>query len=112
MRFAPTRSAAAPGTSQDARTRPVTNHTAPVTTGSCAAVEPVELASEPARPGAPVRRTGRGHPTPDDTGAAPPARRAPHLTLITGGPASDAGIAGMAGPAGAGRPGTFEVPSL
>ncbi len=91
MRFASTRSAAAPGTAQDARTRPVTNHTAPVRAGSRAAVEPVECAS---------RR------------AAAPRWRAPRLIVITGGPASGAGIAGMAGPAGAGRPGTFEVPSL
>src|ERR1041385_6229091 len=35
----PSASAAAPGSAQDARTRPVTNHTAPVDAGSCAAVE-------------------------------------------------------------------------
>ena len=35
----PATSAAAPGSTQDARTRPVTNHTAPVDAGSCAAVE-------------------------------------------------------------------------
>lgn len=76
MRPEPAVSAAAPGTAQDARTRPDTNHTAPVDAGSCAAVE----------------TAGAGH--------APP-----HLqNQITGGPASDAGIAGMAGPAGAGRP--------
>src|SRR2546423_775444 len=35
----PSASAAAPGSAQDAWTRPVTNHTAPVDAGSCAAVE-------------------------------------------------------------------------
>ncbi len=79
MHPTPAASAAAPGTAQDARARPVTNHTAPVDAGSCAAVE-----------------TAGG---------------ACSSTRITGGPASDAGVAGMAGPAGAGRPGTFEVPS-
>ena len=39
MRPEPAASAAAPGIAQDARSRPVTNHTAPVDAGSCAAVE-------------------------------------------------------------------------
>ncbi len=72
MHPTPAASAAAPGTTQDAWARPVTNHTAPVATGSCAAVE-----------------TAGGACT---------------TTWMTGGPASDAGVAGMAGPAGAGRP--------
>jgi hypothetical protein len=84
MRFASTRSAAAPGTAQDARTRPVANHTAPVRAGSCAAVEPVD--------GRSVRLTLL-------------------ISKTSGGPASGAGVAGMAGSAGAGRPGTFEVPN-
>ena len=67
----PATSAAAPGSTQDAWTRPDTNHTAPVDAGSRAAAET-----------AGVR----------------------HSTDITGGPVSDAGVAGMAGPAGAGRP--------
>ncbi len=82
----PAASAAAPGTAQDARTRPVTNHTAPVDTGSCAAVEQVGSLHAHAR--------------------AP--RSLEHVaatTINTGGSASDAGVAGMAGPAGADRPG-------
>ena len=98
MRIASTRSAAAPGAAQDARTRPVPNHTAPVRAGSCAAVEPVE--GEHARA---VRE-------PFEHAGVP--RQRPLLTIVTGGPASGAGAAGMAGSAGAGRPGTFEVPSL
>jgi hypothetical protein len=81
MRFAPSRSAAAPGTSHEARTRPVPNHTAPVEAGSRVAAE----------------RAGMG---------VLPNHELP------GGPVSGADIAGMVGPAGAGRPGTFEVPSL
>lgn len=96
MRFAPTRSAAAPGTSQDARTRPVPNHTAPVRAGSCAAVEPVE--GERARPVV-LERDGV-------------ETCIPYLFVIPGGLASGAGAARNAGPAGAGRPGSFEVPSL
>jgi hypothetical protein len=95
VRIAFTRSAAAPGAAQDARTRLVPNHTAPVETRSCAAVEPVEGAR--ARP-AIIRRGGV-------------ETCIPWLFVITGGPASGAGAAGMAGPAGAGRPGMFEVPS-
>ena len=79
---APATSAAAPGSAQDARTRPVTNHTAPVDTGSCAAVE-----------------------TAGGTFLRARAPRVPHTTNFTGGPASGAGVAGMAGSAGAGRPG-------
>jgi hypothetical protein len=98
MRIASTRSAAAPGAVQDARTRPVPNHTAPVETRSCAAVEPVDGDAAARRPVF-VRRDGV------DTCI-------PYLFVITGGSASGAGAAGMAGSAGAGRPGSFEVPSL
>lgn len=38
MRFTPSHSTAVTGSGQDARTRPVTNHTAPVDAGSCIAV--------------------------------------------------------------------------
>ena len=82
MRSTPATSAAAPGSEQDARTRPGTNHTAPVDAGSCAAVEAA------------------------GDGGAPNARSRQSSNDITGGPASDAGVAGMAGPAGAGRPGS------
>jgi hypothetical protein len=85
----PAPSAAAPGSAQDARTRPVTNHTAPVDAGSCAAVERVG--------GRPSERWIRPRGTSRRT-------RVPHFHDHTGGPVSDAGIAGMAGPAGAGRP--------
>jgi hypothetical protein len=95
MRIASTRSAAAPGAAQDARTRLVPNHTAPVETRSCAAVEPVDRGR--ARPVI-VRRDGV-------------ETCIPWLFVIPGGPASGAGAAGMAGSAGAGRPGSFEVPS-
>ena len=76
----PATSAAAPGSAQEARTRPVTNHTAPVDAGSCAAVE----------------TAGEAHIT---------------TTNITGGPVSGAGVAGMAGSAGAGRPGGVSIAS-
>jgi hypothetical protein len=91
MRNAPSRSAAAPGTSHEARTRPVPNHTAPVEAGSRAAVE---------RGGTSIRRTrgGRGR-------TAAQARRASRAHELPGGPVSGADIAGMVGPAGAGRPG-------
>lgn len=95
MRIASTRSAAAPGAAQEARTRPVPNHTAPVRAGSCAAVEPVD--GEHTRA---VLLERDGVET-----------CIPYLFVIPGGPASGAGAAGMAGSAGAGRPGMFEVPS-
>lgn len=119
MRFAPARSAAAPGPSHDAPTRPVPNHTAPVEAGSCAAVEPAGAEPRPRHDdGAltPPRDGARGATPPahddDDAPRWPPRLRLITNTHRSGGPASGAGIAGMAGPAGAGRPGTFEVPSL
>ena len=87
MHTGPTASTAAPGSTQDARTRPDTNHTAPVASGSRAAVEPA----------GPERTLPRSANT-----------RAAH-TQNTGGPVSDAGIAGMAGPAGTGRPGSASL---
>ncbi len=81
MRTTPSRSAAAPGTSHEARVRPAANHTAPVEAGSRAAVE--RAGSSPAA----SRRRERSH------------------THEPGGPVSGADIAGMVGPAGAGRPG-------
>lgn len=80
MRNTPSRSAAAPGTSHEARTRPVPNHTAPVEAGSRVAAE----------------RAGMG---------VAEVRRGPHTHELPGGPVSGADIAGMVGPAGAGRPG-------
>jgi hypothetical protein len=85
-RVPPATSAAAPGSAQDARTRPVTNHTAPVDAGSCAAVE--------------------------TAGDADPRAGPRHTDDITGGSASGAGIAGMAGSVGAGRPGGSQVRDL
>jgi hypothetical protein len=96
MRIASTRSAAAPGSAQDARTRPAPNHTAPVEAGSRAAVEPADR--ERARA---VLLERDGVET-----------CIPYLFVIPGGLASGAGAARMAGPAGAGRPGSFDVPSL
>jgi len=92
----PATSAAAPGSAQDARTRPVTNHTAPVDAGSCAAVE----------------TAGGTHPKDGSTrpkeGSTRPKDGSGHITTTrSGGPASGAGIAGMAGSAGAGRPVRF-----
>ena len=57
--FSPATSAAAPGIAQEARTRPVTNHTAPVDAGSCAAVETAgERHSNHNEPGGPVSGAG------------------------------------------------------
>lgn len=96
MRIASTRSAAAPGSAQDARTRPVPNHTAPVRAGSCAAVEPADRER--------ARAVFRRHDGVETC--------IPYLFVIPGGLASGAGAARMAGPTGTGCPGSFEVPSL
>ena len=96
MRPTPPHSTAVPGSGHDVRTRPVTNHTAPVEAGSRAAVEPAD--GERARA---VLLERDGVET-----------CIPYLFVIPGGLASGAGAARMAGPAGAGRPGSFEVPSL
>src|SRR5260221_5203961 len=82
----PVTSAAAPGSVQDARTRPVTNHTAPVDAGSCAAVETAgEIHANDASGQLVSSARARG---------APQRGHAPHITSNTGGPASGAGIAG------------------
>lgn len=103
MHATPTTSTAAPGSAQDARARPVTNHTAPVDAGSCAAVEMV--GGRRAAPLAP--KEGGAHGSVRVMGGVVRATlraRAQRNTRNAGGPASGAGIAGMAGSAGVGRP--------
>ena len=96
----PPDSAASPDRAQDAPGRPATNRTAPVRAGSRGAAE-----SAGGGRGAECAATGGGA----DRGAGT-ARGAERGTATsgaadsTGGPTTGAGIAGMAGPAGVGRP--------